>query len=158
MECHGHFRSCSCISPSCGASSHNIEECRDTYLSGEPYYCPKCGSLSKPDIVFFGEVLPELFQDVVDDDMCECDLLIVMGTSLLVNPVAAIPDWVGHSVPRVLINRELVGSFAVGSMTSRRNRDVYEAGDCDHGVLKLCKLAGENWAEELNTIHESVSQ
>jgi len=159
VECHGHFRSCSCISPSCGATSFDITECRDSYLRGEAYRCRECGSLSKPDIVFFGEVLPERYEDLIEDDMYECDLLIVMGTSLLVNPVAAMPDWVGWGVPRVLINRELVGSFARDNASlSRGNRDVFEEGDCDHGVAKLCKLAGEDWEEELSSIHESVSE
>lgn len=45
----------------------------------------------KPDIVFFGESLPEEFHHQMDLDKDDCDLLIVIGSSLKVRPVALIP-------------------------------------------------------------------
>ena len=83
----------------------------------------------KPDIVFYGEVLPMRFIDLVHDDVDSCDLLMVLGTSLLVAPVANIPLWVSESsdsLPRVLVNRELAGDFRKGKLT-----DVFVKGDCD---------------------------
>ena len=62
----------------------------------------------KPDIVFFGEPLQDSFFDKINTDIVECDLLIVMGTSLAVAPVNGILDEVGADVPRILINREPV--------------------------------------------------
>ena len=58
--------------------------------------CPSCPpdcefNILKPDIVFFGESLPEEFQQF-ELDKDECDLLIVMGSSLIVRPVAIIPS------------------------------------------------------------------
>ena len=44
----------------------------------------------KPDIVFFGEQLPERFFNLAEDDFGACDLLIVMGTSLRVQPFASL--------------------------------------------------------------------
>ncbi len=46
----------------------------------------------KPDIVFFGESLPEEFHRQMEQDKDQCDLLIVMGSSLKVRPVALIPS------------------------------------------------------------------
>ena len=46
----------------------------------------------KPDIVFFGEGLPDEFHDRMAEDKDECDLLIVIGSSLKVRPVALIPS------------------------------------------------------------------
>jgi NAD-dependent deacetylase sirtuin 1 len=46
----------------------------------------------KPDIVFFGESLPAEFHNQMDIDKDDCDLLIVMGSSLKVRPVALIPS------------------------------------------------------------------
>ncbi len=46
----------------------------------------------KPDIVFFGESLPEEFHRQMEIDKNDCDLLIVMGSSLKVRPVALIPS------------------------------------------------------------------
>ena len=38
--------------------------------------------LVKPDIVFFGEILPRRFYELHQLDLPACDLLVVMGTSL----------------------------------------------------------------------------
>ncbi len=45
----------------------------------------------KPDIVFFGEGLPESYHKSIGLDKSKCDLLIVIGSSLKVKPVANIP-------------------------------------------------------------------
>ncbi len=46
----------------------------------------------KPDIVFFGEALPDRFHRLASRDLPECDLLIIMGTSLTVHPFAGLVD------------------------------------------------------------------
>jgi len=144
VECHGHFRTSSCIS--CRAPS---DDCQSSVFQGEVPKCQICGSLVKPDIVFFGEELPRRFQNLVDDDMEECDLLLVIGTSLLVMPVAAIPSFVKKDCPRVMFNREMVG-FAF----SPKQRDLFVQGDCDDSVRKLCHLAG--WDKQLEDYHQNV--
>ncbi len=44
----------------------------------------------KPDIVFFGEALPERFWEAAEVDLPAADLLLVMGTSLVVQPFASL--------------------------------------------------------------------
>lgn len=44
------------------------------------------------DIVFFGEALPDRFAQCAMQDMKKCDLLLIMGTSLLVHPFASLVD------------------------------------------------------------------
>ena len=53
---------------------------------------PECKGLVKPDIVFFGEALPEDFHAnrMVPS---AADLCIVMGTSLTVQPFASLPSF-----------------------------------------------------------------
>ena len=53
---------------------------------------PECNGLVKPDIVFFGEALPEDFHK---NRMLPstADLCIVMGTSLMVQPFASLPSF-----------------------------------------------------------------
>jgi NAD-dependent SIR2 family protein deacetylase len=124
VECHGHFRSSSCID--CG-SIHNADDCKSSMLVlGEAPTCSTCGGLVKPNIVFFGEVMPNRFSQLVHIDVASCDLVVVLGTSLLVDPVASIPNWVKSDVHRLLINRDVVGSFNLGKPT-----DVFLEGDCD---------------------------
>lgn len=48
--------------------------------------------IMKPDIVFFGEGLPDNFHKAIENDKNNCDLLIVIGSSLKVRPVARIPS------------------------------------------------------------------
>lgn len=55
----------------------------------------------KPDIVFFGESLPELFHQRMAKDKDVCDLLIVIGSSLKVRPVALIPSSISPQIPQV---------------------------------------------------------
>ena len=53
--------------------------------------CIKCGEILKPDVVFFGEPLPEMELLKAYKTAEESDLAIVIGSSLLVYPAAMIP-------------------------------------------------------------------
>jgi NAD-dependent SIR2 family protein deacetylase len=115
-----------------------IEDCRHSVVEKkEVPICNQCGSYVKPDIVFFGEELAPRFGQLVDSDTDQADLLLVMGTSLMVMPVAAIPSWVRRDCPRILLNRERVGNFM-----KLQSRDVFLEGDCDDGVRIICQLTG----------------
>ena len=103
---------------------------------------PQCNGLVKPDIVFFGEPLPEDFHQNKYVPR-EADLCIVMGTSLSVQPFASLPGFCADGVPRLLVNLERVGGL--GS----RADDVLLLGDCDVGIQKL--IAALGWSEELES-------
>jgi NAD-dependent histone deacetylase SIR2 len=65
----------------------------------------ECGEYVKPDIVFFGEQLPASFfaaPKLID----ECDLAIIIGTSLKVMPFAYLAQLIPQKAPVLLINRE----------------------------------------------------
>ena len=150
VECHGHFRSASCTNCK---TNMPIEDCRTIMVEeGKPPKCPECGSLVKPDIVFFGEEMPTRFMDLIDDDVANCDLLLVFGTSLLVMPVAGIPSWVSKTVPRVLFNLEPAGGIGSG-ISKHLRQDLFVQGDCDASVRSLCKLAG--WSNEFEALIEN---
>ncbi len=56
-----------------------------------PPHCPHCGSLLRPDIVWFGELLPpQELSDAISAAL-RADLLCSVGTSSLVHPAAGIP-------------------------------------------------------------------
>jgi len=109
--------------------------------------CEVCGGYVKPDIVFFGEGLPPGFINAVPS-MRSADLLIVMGTSLTVQPFASLAGMVKDSCPRVLINLDHVGDF--GS----RADDVILLGKCDEIVTELSKELG--WEKELLQLWEET--
>lgn len=93
-----------------------------------------------PEIADGAAQLPEDFIKAVPN-LYKADLLIVMGTSLIVQPFASLAERVPDSCPRVLINLDRVGSF--GS----KSDDVVLLGKCDEIVRELCKELG--WEDEL---------
>ncbi|XP_065447933.1 NAD-dependent protein deacetylase sirtuin-3, mitochondrial isoform X2 [Chrysemys picta bellii] len=108
-------------------------------------HCPVCTGLIKPDIVFFGEELPHrFFLHVTDFPMA--DVLFIIGTSLEVQPFASLADAVRSSIPRVLINRDLVGPFAY----QPQYNDVVLLGDVISGVEKFVELM--DWKEEMQEL------
>merc|ERR1712032_1082330 len=81
VEAHGSFGAGSCIECK---RPHSAEFIRDVLCRGEVVKCG-CGGLVKPDIVFFGESLPDKFWECSNQDMCRKSLVIIcMGTSLQV--------------------------------------------------------------------------
>ena len=68
---------------------------------GEVPRCP-CGGVWKPDITFFGEMLPPEAWERSVRAMQDADLVLVLGTSLVVYPAAALPMETQMYVPRVL--------------------------------------------------------
>lgn len=144
-----------------------MSEVKDAVMRGEAGWkemTEKRGELVKPDIVFFGEELPDRFSRGIRRDFPECDLLIVMGTSLVVAPFCNCITFVNDQCPRFLINREHAGLEAKrgelggGRMRGgfrftdeeRNYRDAFYEGDCDAGVEALCDLLG--WREELDRL------
>ncbi|KAE8151861.1 SIR2-domain-containing protein [Aspergillus avenaceus] len=71
----------------------------------EDYEIPTPGVM-KPDITFFGEDLPDEFgQRLIYHDRDRVDLVIVIGTSLKVAPVAEVPGVLPRTVPQIYISR-----------------------------------------------------
>lgn len=120
-----------------------------------------CNGLVKPGIVFFGENLPKRFFQAAEEDFPKADLLIVLGTSLVVNPFASLIDKVSPGTPRLLINREKVGETHPSlkrlgvsrgfDFTKKKGvTDALFLGDCDEGVRQLCEKLG--WGEDLEKV------
>ncbi|XP_062851898.1 NAD-dependent protein deacetylase sirtuin-1 [Trichomycterus rosablanca] len=139
IQCHGSFATASCLVCKHKVDCDSIRE--DIFKQVVPH-CPRCPdnpiAIMKPDIVFFGENLPEVFHRTMKQDKDDVDLLIIIGSSLKVRPVALIPSSVSHEVPQVLINRETLPHL---------NFDVELLGDCDVIVNELCHLLGGDFEQ-----------
>lgn len=71
------------------------------------YDIPEPG-IMKPDITFFGEQLPnQFFVRLKEHDREKVDLIIVIGTSMKVQPVCEIPHFVPRDVPQIYISRDV---------------------------------------------------
>ncbi len=70
-----------------------------------PPHCPSCGAPLRPDVVWFGEILPEEALRAAHAAATACDWLLVVGTSGLVYPAAALPLMaLGAGVPVIVID------------------------------------------------------
>ena len=154
VAAHGNFDSATCIETGKKVPIEDVERAiYDKEGGGWKKLQKQHGGLVKPDIVFFGENLPQHFFRLAAEDFPKCDLLIVMGTSLVVQPFASLISRVAPKVPRLLINRQKVGCFTKAKGYGFRfnhTRDVLHLGDCDEGCLELSRLLG--WENDLRTL------
>ncbi|OQX65291.1 MAG: hypothetical protein B5M51_01145 [Anaerolinea sp. 4484_236] len=89
IEMHGTLHTLSCTQ-----CFHQVEA--EPYLA--PFIedeqipkCPKCDSILKPDVILFGEQLPQKAWLEAQNECRNCDLMLVTGSSLEVLPVAGLP-------------------------------------------------------------------
>ncbi|NQV39965.1 MAG: NAD-dependent deacylase [Nitrosopumilus sp.] len=83
LELHGNIVKIKC-------SVCNYKEEILTEISNLPPLC-KCENILRPDVVWFGEPLPQdVWQNAIDF-ASQCDLMIIVGTSLVVSPANTLP-------------------------------------------------------------------
>jgi NAD-dependent deacetylase len=89
IEVHGTIERSSCLA--CGAQ-YPLAEVRSR-LGADPEGVPRCdcGAPLKPDVVLFGEWLPEAALDRADELAAGADVLLCVGSSLEVHPIAQLP-------------------------------------------------------------------
>ncbi|KAJ5567416.1 hypothetical protein N7535_006722 [Penicillium sp. DV-2018c] len=113
----------------------------------DDYEIPTPGVM-KPDITFFGEDLPDEFgQRLLHQDRELADLVIVIGTSLKVAPVAEVPGIIPRNVPQIYISRTPV---------THTEFDIDLLGDCDVVVSELSRRAGWNLQHHMIADDEEV--
>ena len=84
IELHGNIRRVKCFD-----RHHAIDAWDD---AGEvPPRCPKCGSPLRPDVVWFGEMLPEAALESAFAAARGCEVFLSVGTSTVVEPAASLP-------------------------------------------------------------------
>ena len=137
VAAHGNFDSASVVSGSAAGRDVPIDQVRTAAFGGDDEWtalAQRHGGLVKPDIVFFGEQLPTRFFERAREDLPAATLLLVLGTSLAVQPFASLVGMTRPGVPRLLINRERVGEHMPGgfdSSAASNAADGFYEGDCD---------------------------
>jgi NAD-dependent deacetylase len=101
VEVHGTIATSSCLE--CGERVE-LEEARDRLVT-DPAGVPRCdcGEPLKPDVVLFGELLPEDALQRAHDLAAGADLMLCVGSSLEVYPVAQLPSITLASGGRIAI-------------------------------------------------------
>lgn len=103
IACHGTYQNAHCM---CCGKKYSFSEYETDLKEGKILRCG-CNGIIKPDIVFFGESLPASFLDFISSPS-ETDLMLVIGTSLTVQPANQLPLSIRshYKVPMILINKD----------------------------------------------------
>lgn len=83
IELHGNI-----LRTRCFAEGTVVE---DYEPDDKPPRCPHCGAYLRPDVVWFGEMLPAGAMEAASRAARECDVFLSIGTSSLVYPAAGLP-------------------------------------------------------------------
>lgn len=89
LELHGSVSSVTCSR--CARSAPSDEMWRRFFADGRVPVCDQCGGVLKPDVVLFGELLPQQVLLAAQREVERCDVLLVAGSSLEVYPAAELP-------------------------------------------------------------------
>jgi len=101
FELHGNVRWAVCLS--CG-QRYPFEQVKIKLDEGEEVPgCEACGGILKPNIVFFGEMLPEEVLEASTHRAESADLFIVIGSTLVIYPAADIPARAVNSGAKLVI-------------------------------------------------------
>lgn len=120
LELHGTVHNNSCV------------ECRKRYTLGDvlcqkgtPHCCGTelciCEGVIRPDIVMYGEQLDEKVLSAAISAIMDADLLIVGGTSLVVNPAAGLIGYRNRAATLALINRDATPYDGMAQLVLRDN-------------------------------------
>ncbi len=109
VEFHGSHRTLSCLA--CGARISRNE----ARQRGHPPACG-CGALLKPDVVFFGEPIPEDALREAYRVAASCRVMLVVGTSAEVAPANQMP-WVAKQAGAAVIEVNLAPTHLTESVT-----------------------------------------
>jgi len=103
VEVHGSIRSSTC--PGCGGR-YPLDRVLELLRDADAPACPACGEILKPDVVFFGELLPAAAIDRAYELARRARLLLVVGSTLEVHPVAGLPlETIGAGGELAIVNR-----------------------------------------------------
>jgi NAD-dependent deacetylase len=98
VELHGNISRVRCFN-----GCLTFENWKDEDSAGEtPPRCSKCGSYLRPDVVWFGEALPDEGIHRAFRAAESCDLMLVVGTSGVVQPAASLPSTARYRGARIV--------------------------------------------------------
>jgi NAD-dependent deacetylase len=105
IELHGNASYAKCLT--CGLR-HELEELRPAFEeTGEPPVCRRCAGLVKTATISFGQPMPDGPMLRAEGETLACDLFLVLGSSLVVQPANGFPLLArDHGAGLVIVNRD----------------------------------------------------
>jgi len=104
-ELHGTTVDVKCLS--CDYKEHSDVSCERVRNGDLAPECPDCGGLLKPATISFGQAMPTKVVEAAERAARNCDLFVVVGSSLAVQPAATLPVVAKRSGAKlIIINRD----------------------------------------------------
>ena len=105
IELHGNASYAKCLE--CG-ERHELADLRDPFVErGEIPACRLCGRVVKTATISFGQPMPQAEMERAEAASLDCDLFLVLGSSLVVYPAAGFPVLAKRGgASLVIVNRE----------------------------------------------------
>ena len=105
IELHGNASYATCLE--C-ATRHELEDFRESFTEGGVIpTCRVCGGLVKPATISFGQPMPREPMRRAEEETLACDLVLVLGSSLVVFPAAGFPLMAKRNgATLAIVNRE----------------------------------------------------
>lgn len=123
LELHGNSERVVCLD--CGRT-RDAEPVRERVRDGElPPRCRECDGPLKPDVVLFGESLPETTLTEARRHARESDVFLAVGSSLAVEPAASLPRVAGRDGTVAILNLDSTPHDAAADVVVQA--DVTEA-------------------------------
>jgi NAD-dependent deacetylase len=88
VELHGNITHNYCMDCETDVGPERVDA---AIQDGQPATCPECGGLVRPDVVWFGEMLPPGAMDAASEAAQTADVFFSIGTSTVVYPAARLP-------------------------------------------------------------------
>jgi NAD-dependent deacetylase len=104
LELHGSAQTATC--PSCGKKHSRDYFYKVLTQSKEHPRCNNCDHIIKPDVVLFGEPLPQNTWEKAYQESINADLILVVGSSLEVSPANSLPETALDHGAVLLINNQ----------------------------------------------------
>lgn len=127
IELHGNIRRAKCF------TQHHLAAAWPDDLAEQPPRCKVCGSLMRPDVVWFQESLPEDAYNLALQAATSCDVFLSIGTSSVVYPAAALATLAmehGACVVEINPNRTPLTDCASFSLTGRSGELLPQILEC----------------------------
>ncbi len=96
----------------------------------------------RPNITFFDEPVPSVYDDRLEEDSTKADLLVIIGTSLTVQPLSNLPfEGFIKGIPQIYISKK--------PLTGKVQPDIQLLGLCDIIVRELARRLGWEFKHEM---------
>jgi NAD-dependent deacetylase len=104
LELHGNIFRYKCLERNHPVSNEYLDDNAEEL----PPRCPMCNSYVRPDVVWFGESLPEPILNQAFEAAANADIMLVAGTSGVVQPAASLPQTASEAGATVIeVNPEM---------------------------------------------------